>query len=164
MIFRAYVDSREHEVEVEPVEGGYKVTVDGSQRLIDSARLESTFYSMIVDGRSYEVSAREVGRDTYEVYHGGYQRLVRMVDPLVAAAGAAVGEQGPSEVEASMPGRVVSLLVAKGDVVEAGQGLLVIEAMKMENEVPAPRDGTVRELLVNTGETIEAGAVLAVIE
>jgi biotin carboxyl carrier protein len=74
-----------------------------------------------------------------------------------------IGESGPTEVRAIIPGVVVSVAVAAGDTVSAGQQLLVIEAMKMQNELRAPRDGTVDRVVVSVGETVEIGDLLLVI-
>jgi len=159
-----YVDDVEHQIEVEPVEGGYLVTVDGQHHEIDFARLESSFYSLIVAGRSYEVSVTEEGRDGYAVRHGGYRRLVRIVDPLAAVGGARVHASGKAEVRAIMPGRVTKILVDEGQDVAENQGLIVLEAMKMENELGAPRAGRISQLLIKPGQTVESGELIAVIE
>nr|WP_286676414.1 acetyl-CoA carboxylase biotin carboxyl carrier protein subunit [Paracidobacterium acidisoli] len=74
------------------------------------------------------------------------------------------GTDGPKTLKASMPGRVVRLLAAKGETVRAHQGIVVIEAMKMQNEVKSPKDGRVTEIHVGAGDTVTAGDVLAVIE
>lgn len=164
MKFKAYLGKTEHDLEVRARDGGYDVDIDGASTFVDSSRLEASFYSLIVDGRSYEVSVEESDRDTYSVRHGGYLRSIRLIDPLSAAAGAGLGVSGPSELKAFMPGRVVTILVSEGDAVEEGQPLLVLEAMKMENQVEAPRDGVVKSISVSAGDTVEAGAHLAIIE
>ncbi len=159
MQFKAFVDGREHDVVVRPVEGGYRVEIDGDERVVDTARLESSFYSFIVRGRSYEVSVRELDDETVAVSHGGHMREVRVVDPLHAATAAARGS-GDADVRAIMPGRIVELLVEEGETVQPGQGLLVLEAMKMENEVAAPRAGVVSGIAVAKGDAVETGAIL----
>jgi len=88
---------------------------------------------------------------------------VQLLDARRARTAAAPGA-GEREVRAAMPGKIVAVLVEAGATVTRGQGLLVIEAMKMENEVTAPRDGTVQEIRVQSGQTVEAGELLAVIE
>ncbi len=164
MKLKGFVGEREHDVDVRAVDGGYLVTIDGQEKTVDAAQLESFFYSLIVDGRSYEISVREPEAGLFVVGHGGHRQEVRLVDPRMAAAGAHLGESGPAEVRAVMPGRIVALLVTEGDAVADGQGLLVLEAMKMENEVKAPRAGIVRTLSVEKGHTVEAGAPLVLIE
>ncbi|GAB4371864.1 MAG: acetyl-CoA carboxylase biotin carboxyl carrier protein subunit [Acidobacteriota bacterium] len=163
MKLRAFIDDREADVEVRPVEGGYEVLIDGQAQLVDCAAVDAHAYSLIVDHRSYDVSVHEDGRDLFVVRHGGFRRDIRVVDPLVAAAQAHADASGPAEVTAVMPGRVVKLLVEAGQEVAEGQGLLVLEAMKMENEVTAPRAGTVERLPVAAGDAVEGGQLLAVI-
>lgn len=85
-------------------------------------------------------------------------RSLRSLVPMAA------GASGPTALKAPMPGRIVRLLVRAGERVEAGQGCLVMEAMKMQNELKAPRAGTVRKVNAVAGETVGAGAVLLVIE
>lgn len=164
MQLKGFCDGKEHDVLVVPVEGGYDVTVDGVTRRIDCVRLEASFYSLILAGRSYEVSVRFDGRGNYAVRHGGYLKQVKLLDPLAAAAGANLSAKGPVTVTAMMPGRVVKVLVEAGNEVAEGDPLIVLEAMKMENEVAAPRAGKVARLLVEAGQTLENGAKIAVIE
>ncbi|HEY3523124.1 MAG TPA: biotin/lipoyl-containing protein [Candidatus Limnocylindrales bacterium] len=106
-----------------------------------------------------------------EVVVGGW-RIEVQVEPERRAAlrerarrgGAASGQAGPTQVHAAIPGRVVAVRVAPGDQVETGQAVLVVEAMKMQNEVRAPRDGTVRSIAVGPGTNLEVGDLLLVIE
>ena len=164
MRLRAHVGQDEtHEIEVHASGETYEVTVDGTVYVVDARKLESNFYSLLVGGRSYEVSV-EGDEEDFEVRHGAFLRTVRLVDPLRAASGADLGDTGRAVIEAVMPGRVVRLLVEEGQEVEPGQGVLVLEAMKMENEVAAPRAGTVSSLKVAQGETVETGQLLAVVE
>jgi biotin carboxyl carrier protein len=159
------IDGREQEIEIEPTEGGYMVTVDGTTHEVDCANLEASFYSLIIDGKSYEISVREGAvPDEYAVRHGGHLRTVHIVDPMAAIAGAHLVQTGTITVKAIMPGRVVKVLVEEGDEVDEGQGLIVLEAMKMENEVGAPRRGRIQSVAVQAGQTMETGDTIAVIE
>ena len=164
MKLKAFVGDDEHAIEIDAVEGGFRIVVDGAERFVDAVTCEASFYSLIVDGTSYEVSVREERPDLFVVRHGGYRRAVKVVDPIAAAAGMALADGGRALVEAVMPGKVVKVLAAAGDEVRAGQGLVVLEAMKMENEVPAPRAGKVLSVDVVPGQTVESGSVLVVIE
>lgn len=164
MKFKALLGEREHDVTVEPVEGGFVVFVDGIEHAVDAVACEDSFYSLIWKDHSYDVSVRATERDNLVVRHGSYRREVRVVDPLAMAASAHGSESGRAEITAVMPGRVVKVLVEEGEDVEAGQGILVLEAMKMENEVQAPRAGRVAKLTVSVGSTVEAGQTLAVVE
>jgi biotin carboxyl carrier protein len=105
------------------------------------------------------------GGERFAVTIGGRSYPVVLADPLSsAAATAAPGRDGPVEVRSIMPGRVAALLVCQGDQVEAGQGVVVVEAMKMENEMPAPKQGRVTAIRVRPGDTVETGALLFTVE
>jgi biotin carboxyl carrier protein len=108
----------------------------------------------------------EVKREGGRVSVGGREYGVRMTDPKhLRGAGALGGEQGGrAQVKAPMPGKVVRVLVEAGQVVEAGQGLVVVEAMKMQNELKSPKSGTVSEVRAAAGSTVNAGDVLVVVE
>jgi biotin carboxyl carrier protein len=97
---------------------------------------------------------------------GGRLHAVRLIDPLRSGGrGEDAGHDGgPTEVRAVMPGKIVALLAAEGDPVEAGQGLLVVEAMKMENEITAPRAGRMSSIKVKQGEAVDSGALLLILE
>ena len=164
MKFKGFIDDQEHDIEVRPIEGGFEVLIGEVSHRVDAAECEGHTYSLIRDGVSYDVSVRELERGERVVRHGGFQRLVRLVDPLEAAAEGGLQGSGPAEVRAVMPGRVVKVLVEEGADVSAGQGLIVLEAMKMENEVPAPREGRVSRLSVRPGQTLESGDPIAVVE
>jgi biotin carboxyl carrier protein len=151
------------DVTVERQNGQYLVHVDGVPRRVDAHKLEGDFYSIIIGHRSFEVSV-EADRSGYRVRHGGSELLVTITDPGRAAREAVAGGAGPAQIVTMMPGRVVRILVAKGDQVEEGQGLIVVEAMKMENEIAAPKAGTVQSIEVSPGQTVEGGALLAVVD
>lgn len=144
-----------------------------------------------VGGRRYELEAREVGAGVYLLIHGGRvyecrvggepgasgrgalrvsvgarEYGVRLTDPKhLRGAGSGGDEQGGSaQIKAPMPGKVVRVLVEVGQAVESGQGLVVVEAMKMQNELKSPKSGIVAELRAESGSTVNAGDVLVVIE
>jgi pyruvate carboxylase subunit B len=89
---------------------------------------------------------------------------VRLLDPLKRSAVARPAREGPVDVRAIMPGRIRAILVPEGETVRNGQGVVVVEAMKMENEIPAPKDGRVSRVRVRPGDTVEAGAALFTVE
>ncbi len=111
---------------------------------------------------------RESGPGILTVRVGGHRIDVRVIDPRAyrrrGPGHAADGLSGVRHVLAPMPGRVVRVLVKAGDRVTARQGLVVVEAMKMENELRAPSDATVREVRASEGASVEAGAILVVLE
>jgi biotin carboxyl carrier protein len=98
------------------------------------------------------------------VRHGAAEAVVVISDPGRRAREAFASAEGPHEIVTMMPGRVVRVLVDSGERVEAGQGIVVVEAMKMENEIATPKAGTVTSLSVSPGDTVEGGSTLAVIE
>jgi biotin carboxyl carrier protein len=122
--------------------------------------VEPGVYSILVDGSSYEVRV-EAGQVTVGKRHFDYQ----VDDPRQwKRSGAAAGGQGRAAILAPMPGKVVRILVAVGDDVEAGQGIAIVEAMKMQNEMKAPRAGRVAAIHANENDSVVAGFVLAVID
>jgi biotin carboxyl carrier protein len=117
--------------------------------------------------RSYEVAVERRSNGERVVYVNGLAVPVTVVDPrerLVRRRGSASAETGPRSIVSPMPGRIVKVLVREGDVVAAHDGLVVVEAMKMENELRAPRAGTVSAVKIVEGMSVEGGAVLIVME
>ncbi len=161
--FTAVVGDATRAVEVVALgEGRYQVSVDGTVSTVDGRRTGAAGFSLLIDHALTDVSVVMRG-DTYLVDVGGRVHRVQLLDARRARTAAAPGA-GEREVRAAMPGKIVAVLVEAGATVTRGQGLLVIEAMKMENEVTAPRDGTVQEIRAQPGQTVEAGELLAVIE
>lgn len=157
------VRDRVHEVFVTRQDSHYVVEIDGHRHEVDSHKLENNFYSFITDERSYEVSVERDG-DTYKVRRGAAQLDVTISDPSRQARDVRAVAAGPEKIVSQMPGKVVRVLVAEGDEVEAGAGLIVVEAMKMENEIVTEKGGKVTKVAVAPGEAVEAGALLLVIE
>jgi biotin carboxyl carrier protein len=162
--FKARAGEREHELHIERRDGSFVVDVDGIEHLVDARKLEADFYSILVADRSYEVSVEANGNE-YRVRHGAAVVVVSLADPSRGAREELRGtKDGPEVVTSVMPGKVVRILVAEGETVRPEQGLLVVEAMKMENEIAAPRGGTIRSIEVREGQPVESGARLIVIE
>jgi biotin carboxyl carrier protein len=165
VIVDATAGGRTARVEVEAGAGGcYRVTVDGRALTIDHHRLGPHDRSLLVDGRSHDVTlARR--EDVYTVVLDGRALAVELAEAVAGdAVVARARASGPVRLTAPMPGKLVRLLVAAGQEVAAGQGLLVMEAMKMENELKAPRAGRVRDLHVAERQAVETGALLLVLE
>jgi pyruvate carboxylase subunit B len=117
--------------------------------------------------RSYEIAVERLGRGDQLVHVNGRAVNVSLLDPRRSADrrvdASPAGTTGPLTVRAPMPGRVVKVLVQPGDLVAARQGVVVVEAMKMENELRATRSGTVTEVRAREGQSVEAGTVLVVV-
>ncbi len=147
-------------------EGLYDVTIDGRTLRIDAVRSGRNVYSVIEGGRQWEISVDENGSHGFDVLVAGRLFHLGAVDErrkLLAAAGQVVAE-GKQTVEARMPGKIVKVSVAVGDAVREGQSLLVVEAMKMENDITSPIDGRVTEVAAREGDTVETGAHLVVVD
>jgi biotin carboxyl carrier protein len=161
--FTALVGEESRTVEVTALDDGrFQVTIDGTPHVVDSRRTGPASFSLLIENATHEVSVVSRG-DSYAVGLDGRTHRLRLLDERAVRARAHAGP-GDREVRAAMPGKVVTVLVEVGATVEQGQGLLVIEAMKMENEVPAPRAGTVKELRVQPGQTVESGELLGIVE
>ena len=175
MTFEIEINGRTRSVVVEPIKGldhggpRFRVTLDGRARLVDVRRIGARGLSMLLPeegGASYDVALAPAGRPGEWVVHVADAALRAVVDGRrgVGAGGAAGAVQGEQRVVAPMPGRVVRVLVAPGDEVAARQGLVVVEAMKMENEIGSPKAGRVKDVLVAPGAAVEAGRALVVVE
>ncbi len=164
MKLTAQIGNAVREILVERRDALFFVTVDGEQFEADARKLPGDFYSILMKGRSYAVSVEAIG-DAYCVRHGAAKQVVRLTDPSRRArASVQAAQHGPTRVNALMPGKVVRVLVREGDAVALGQGLVVVEAMKMENEIASPKPGRVASVLVEPGQPVEAGATLVVVE
>jgi biotin carboxyl carrier protein len=151
-------------VEVERAGERLQFTVDGRAIGADAVEVATGTYSVLLGGRCFEVRVQPIP-EGLRVHAGGQEFSVRVLDPR-AWRGKRAGvleAEGRQQITAPMPGKVVRMLVKAGDAVEAGQGLLVVEAMKMQNEVRTPKTGTVERLLVTEGQAVNAGEVLAVV-
>jgi biotin carboxyl carrier protein len=162
------IAGRRRQVVVTRVGGGFAVSVDGRTRQVDAARIDAHTLSLIVDGVwSNDVSMAadpaggqltvHVGATPVVVALNGRRRWGRRDDGNTPGS-------GPQRLVAPMPGKVVRVLVKPGDTVQARQAVVVVEAMKMENELRASREGTVTEIPVREGMSVEAGALLLVIQ
>jgi biotin carboxyl carrier protein len=163
--FDMEVASRTRSVQVVRTAGGYDITIGGRQRTVDATPIGAMAWSLLIGGRSHDVGVVERAAGALTVYVNG-----RMVPVRVGGRGRRRSEPradlgtGPQQVVAPMPGRVVKVLVQQGHAVAARQGLVVVEAMKMENELRAARAGIVREVRVVEGASVEANTVLVVID
>ena len=165
--------------------------IDGERHALELRREGGRVFAAL-EGREYEIEAREVGAGEYLLLHGGrvyecrVERAagaegergaaevhvrgraynVRVIDPkrLRGARGVAGHDGGRAEIASPMPGKIVRVLVEQGRQVEAGDPLVVVEAMKMQNELKSPKAGTVSELRAEAGATVNAGEVLVVVE
>ncbi|PSQ95587.1 MAG: acetyl-CoA carboxylase biotin carboxyl carrier protein subunit [Bacteroidetes bacterium SW_9_63_38] len=160
--YRAVVGDRTFELSFD---GGH-VIIDGERKPYSIKMLRDGYMSLIVDGQSLPVSVEALGGGRMEVTIAGRRTEVQVKDErdlLVDAFGLAGEGPAGGQVRAPMPGLVLDLLVEKGETVEAEQGLLVLEAMKMENELSAPSGGVVETVHVESGAAVDKNDLLITI-
>jgi biotin carboxyl carrier protein len=156
------VNGSQREVEIVAPAPEWRFRVDGVERRALVTQVEPGVYSILLDGNIYEASL-DRAEQSLVVVVAGERFEVEVRDPRSWSRKSLRGSQGVATVPAPMPGKVVRVLVAAGDAVEAGQGLLVVEAMKMQNEIKSPRSGQVVSLTAREGATVVAGEPLATI-
>jgi biotin carboxyl carrier protein len=165
MVYEIIVDGKKRRLELNREGNGWKCALDGREITIDVVSTHSDVLSFLIDGKTYEVK-RERNASGQHLWIGstGYQVEVRDPRSLRNRNKAAGDDNGPKKLIAAMAGKVVRVLVTEKDEVDAGQGIVVVEAMKMQNEIKSPKKGTIQKLLVSQGSTVNAGEVLAVVE
>jgi biotin carboxyl carrier protein len=166
--YEVEVNGRPVRVVVHRHDSRFLVTVDGRETPVDAVRVDAHTWSLLVGTSSFEVTLAPgsdsgrlsvgVGPVPIAVTLSGPNRWGRKDE-----GGGSSGGNGPDHVVAVMAGKVVRVLVEVGDIVRARQALVVIEAMKMENELRAARDGVVKEVRVREGQSVDAGAPLVVV-
>jgi biotin carboxyl carrier protein len=153
-------------VELERVANGWKIALDGQSVDVDAVEITPNTLSLLLDGQSYEVHLSPSSDGVLKIQTGLEEFTAEVADPRAwrGRRHGTLEAEGRQQVVAPMPGKVVRALVKVGDKVEAGQGLLVVEAMKMQNEIRSPKGGTVERLDVKEGQLVNAGDVLAWVE
>jgi|SRR5271155_495012 len=158
---------RAHSVEVARAGERVRYILDGQNVEADALEVEPGIYSILMDGNSFEVrvEASEGPGSGLRIVTGNQEFSAEIRDPRQwrRKRGGAAEAEGRQQVVAPMPGKIVRVLVKAGEAVEVKQGLLVVEAMKMQNEIRSPKSGTVERLLVTEGQTVNSGEILAIV-
>ncbi|HYX51811.1 MAG TPA: biotin/lipoyl-containing protein [Candidatus Limnocylindrales bacterium] len=165
MIYEVAVAGKTHKLELLREGAHWRCKLDGADIAVDAVPTRENVLSILIGGKSYEVKEEFIGSESNIVV--GNQRFPATVrDPrsLRSRRGSAIGLEGVKKINAPMPGKVVRVLAPAGTEVEAGQGVIVIEAMKMQNELKSPKKGVVKKLNVAEGAAVEAGQALAEVE
>jgi biotin carboxyl carrier protein len=152
-------------IELEREGASWRVTLDGHLVAVDAVEIAPNILSILLDGQSFEISVTPLPGGKLKLQNGAQEFTAEVIDPR-AWSGRRHGNveaEGRQQVVAPMPGKVVRLLVKAGDHVEAGQGLLVVEAMKMQNEIRSPKSGTIERVLAKEGQPVNAGEILCVV-
>jgi biotin carboxyl carrier protein len=163
--FETLIDQQWVAMSLEGSTEGYVACLPHRELKVDAVILDESSYSLLIDGSSFDVTVHR-SLTSYHVTVNGVAFEVALRDPkqLRHQTGEDQDSAGPASVAAPMPGKLVKLLVAEGDSVKEGQGVAVVEAMKMQNELKAPKSGTVERVAVGEGQALNAGQVLLTIQ
>ncbi len=150
-------------IDLERNASGWRATLDGRPVAVDAAEIAPNTLSILLDGQSFEISVTPSQDGKLNLHTGTQEFTAEVIDPRAWSGRrhGSVEAEGRQQIIAPMPGKVVRLLVKAGEHVEAGQGLLVVEAMKMQNEIRSPKSGTVERVLAKEGQPVNAGEILA---
>jgi biotin carboxyl carrier protein len=164
MIYDIAIDGKHFRLDLLQRDGAWTCRLDGREIAVDAVLARPDVLSLRIGNQAYEVKCERVGNDQH-VWVGSRRFAAEVRDPRsLRGLARAADENGPRKLTAPMPGKVVRVLVAEGSQVEAGDGILVVEAMKMQNEVKSPKKGTVQKITVKEGTAVNAGDILAIVE
>lgn len=172
MTYDIVVDGDSHRVELTqgmeltPGERIWLCKVDGKEVTVDAALTARDVLSLVVEGKAYEVKRERSLQGAMHMILDSAWYAVDVRDPRSLRTRRVQGaaDAGPQMITAPMPGKIVRILVAPGEEVKAGEPVIVMEAMKMQNEMKSPKDGKVQKLLASEGSAVNAGDTLAIIE
>ena len=166
MKYEVRISGKTHVVEFERHADGWQAMIDNEAGAsADVAEVAANVFSVLRSGRSHEIYVTPSPDGQLQLQTGGFEFTAEVVDPRSWRGrrhGGAEAE-GRQQIAAPMPGKVVRVLVKAGDAVQAGQGLLVVEAMKMQNEIRSPKRGGIERVLVVEGQAVNAGEVLCIV-
>ena len=157
---------RTRNIELERKGAGWRIILDGQSVDADVVQISPYIFSILLNGQSHEIRITPDSASKLKLQTRTQEFTAEVIDPR-SWSGRRHGHveaEGRQQIVAPMPGKVVRLLVKAGDHVEAGQGLLVVEAMKMQNEIRSPKSGTVERVLAKEGQPVTAGEILAWVE
>jgi biotin carboxyl carrier protein len=165
MIYEVIVAGKAHRVELQRSGENWHCKLDGVDLSLDAVFTREGVLSILIAGKSYEVKQESTAAES-NIVVDGVRVPVQVRDPraLRSRRSGDSGSDGPKKIVAPMPGKVVRILAPVGTAVEHGQGVIVIEAMKMQNELKSPKKGTIKKLNVVEGAAVEAGQTLAEVD
>lgn len=165
MIYDVNIDGTAYRLDLAREKSGWKCRLNGREVNLDAVLTRANVLSIVIDGTAYEVKREATPLDLhFWVGSARYAAEVRDPRSLRSRRQAGGAADGIAKMVAPMPGKVVRLLVEEKAEVQAGQGVLVVEAMKMQNELKSPKKGVVQRVLVAPGAAVNAGDVLAIVE
>jgi len=165
MLYDITIDGRSYRLELERPAGRWRCCLDGREVQMDAVLARRDVLSILIGGKAYEIKRERTPTDTH-LWVGSARYSVELRDPRsLRNRRAGIGDgAGPQKLLASMPGKVVRVLLPEKSAVETGQGVLVVEAMKMQNEIKSPKKGIVQRIIASEGTAVSAGDVLAIVE
>ncbi len=165
MVYEIIVGGKPHRLELAKGASGWDCRFDGRSVPVDAVIPRRDVLSLLIAGHAYEIKREQTATDLH-MWVGSSRFAVELRDPrsLGSRQKAAGDEKGPRKILAPMPGRIVRLLVGENSEVEAGQGVVVVEAMKMQNEIKSPKKGIVKKISATPGAAVNPGDVLAIVE
>ncbi len=165
MISNVTIDGTEYRLELDLESGGWRCQVDGREIQMDAVAVRPDVLSILIEGKVYEIRRERIDAGL-RIWIGDQSYLAELRDPRSLRALKRRADHGKEarQLVAPMPGKVVRFLVGENSPVEAGQGVVVVEAMKMQNEIKSPKKGRVVKLAVAEGAAVNAGDVLAIVE
>ena len=167
MIYNVTIDGTVFRLDVnlDCESGNWRCRLDGREVQIDAVAAQPDVLSLLIDGKAYQIRRERIASD-FRIWVGDQFYSAEVSDPrsLRSRKARTDSGKGPRPLVAPMPGKVVRFLVAENSPVEAGQGVVVVEAMKMQNEIKSPKKGMVLKLAVAEGAAVNAGDVLAIVE
>lgn len=164
MTYDVTIEGKNYRLELGRTDGRWSCQLDGRKIEVDAVLVRPDVLSLRIGNNAHEVKCERVAGDLH-LSVGNADFAVEVRDPRSLRGRArAADDQGPKKLTAPMPGKVVRMLVSAGAAVKAGTGILVVEAMKMQNEIKSPKAGIVQKILVSEGTAVNAGDVLAIVE
>jgi biotin carboxyl carrier protein len=164
MLYDVTIDGKNYRLDLNRVDGLWSCRLDGRDLPVDAILARPDVLSLRIGDLAYEIKSERVANH-WHLWVGSTSLAVEVRDPRSLRGRSRTGDDhGPKKITAPMPGKVVRLLVREGDEVQAGAGIAVVEAMKMQNEIKSPKKGTVQKILVSEGAAVNAGDILAIIE
>jgi biotin carboxyl carrier protein len=159
-------NGKDRVIELERHASGWSVTLDGRPVAVDAVEIAPNALSILLEGQSFEINVTPSSDGKLKLQTRAQEFTAEVIDPRAWSGRrhSNVEAEGRQQIVAPMPGKIVRVLVQAGDHVAAGQGLVVIEAMKMQNEIRSPKSGTVERILAKEGQPVNAGEVLAWID
>jgi biotin carboxyl carrier protein len=164
MTYDVVIDGKNYRLELNQAEGRWSCRLNGREIEVDAVLARPDVISLRIGNKAYEVKCERVGGEMH-IWVGSLRYAAEVRDPRsLRWRGRTADDRGPRKLTAPMPGKVVRVLLREGTEVQAGDGVIVVEAMKMQNEVKSPKKGTIQKIVVSEGAAVNAGDVLAIVE